>query len=193
MIRRVLLSAASIVSLALFAAACTGGDDGGSQEHDLTGGLYEFTIAEVTNDLCWAEDGLVPPQGVGAIDLLVGTTGTEVSIVASTFARFYFQPVLGPRDGNELGVLLGNGTLTVTSNCDVSVSTSGGGLVTADDVFELSLHADLQAISTGTSGQCSALAGETWPGATIPFPTLTEPTNGTCSVSFSGIAVRPAE
>ena len=191
MIRRALLSVTSLGALALVAAACSGSDDGGSSDFGLAGGLYEFTISSVSNDLCWAEDNLVPPAGVGAIDLLVSASNDEFTVSPSTFARFYFQPITGPQDGNDLGVLLGNGTLTVTSNCDVSVSTSGGGFVTADDVFELTLHADVQAISSGTSGQCSNHAGQTWPGATIPFPTLTEPTNGTCSVSFTGTAVKP--
>ena len=193
MIHRVLLSSTALASLAVLAAACTGSDDGSGSDFELTSGLYEFTIASVTNDLCWAEANQVPPEGVAAIDLLVSATGAEFSATPSPYARFYLQPLFGAREGDDLIVLIGNGTLTVTSNCDVSVSTSGSGLVTADDVFELSLHADLQAISTGTSGQCSSVAGETWPGATIPFPTLSEPTNGTCSVSFSGTAVKPAE
>lgn len=189
MIRRTLLSVTSLGALALVAAACSGSDDGGSPDIDLAGGLYEFTISSVSNDLCWGEDNLVPPEGVGAIDLLVTATDAEISLSPSTAARFYFQPVVGTREGDDF-LLIGNGTLLVTSNCDVSVSTSGSGLVTDENEFELSLTAELQAISTGTSGQCSTHAGQTWPGATIPFPTLSEPTNGTCSVSFTGTAVQ---
>lgn len=192
MIRRLLLSAVSLGTLALVAAACSGGDeDGGPSQFDLTGGLYELTLSSVVNDLCWADDNLVPPLNVGAIDLLVSATGADVSVVPDNAARFYFQPVIGTRDGNDLVLLLGNGTLVVTSQCSVAVSTSGGGLVTGENQFDLSLTATLQAMSTGTAGGCAAFAGETWPGATVPFPTLNEPTNGSCTVSFGGTAVQP--
>lgn len=191
MIRRILLSSVSLVALALVAAACSGGDDDDAGAFDVTGGLYELTLSSVVNDQCWADDNLVPPLAVGAIDLLVSATDAEFSVVPSNAARFYFQPVIGSRDGNDLLVLLGNGTLLVTSNCSVAVSTSGGGLVTGENEFELLLTATLEAMSTGTAGGCAAFTGETWPGATVPFPTLTEPTNGTCTVTFGGTAVQP--
>lgn len=188
MVRRVLLSSLSIAALALAAAACSGGDDDDDGAHAITGGLYELTLDAVVGDTCWENDPLVPPLAVGAIDLLVGASDGEFTLSPSSFARFYFPPVIGVQDGNELSLLLGNGNLVVTSNCDIAVSTSGDGLLVADDRFELAFRSTLQASGTASNG-CAVWAGETWPGATIPFPTLTDATDGSCSVAFGGTAV----
>lgn len=191
LLRRALLLASSLAAAASFATACSGRGGTGGRTYLLGGGTYELTIAGVASDSCWPADDLVPPAGVAAIDLLVTASGENVTIVPNPAARFYFQPLAGAHVENDLPGLFGNGTLVATTGCSVAVTTSGGGLVTADDLFTLSLTAALQAMSAGTAGGCAALQGGTWPGATIPFPTLTEPTNGGCAVSFEGTAVRP--
>lgn len=191
MIRRALLSAASLAALALVASACSGDDDDdGGGEHLVTGGLYELTLSSVIGDTCWPDDNLVPPLAVGAIDVLVNASGADFTLSPSAFARFYFPPVAGTRDGNDLSAMLGNGTLVVTSNCSVMVTTSGDGLVTDENVFEVAFTSHLEASGTASNG-CAVWAGQTWPGTTIPFPVLTDATDGTCSVSFAGTAVLP--
>lgn len=189
MIRRLLLSSAALAALALVASACTGDDDDDGA-FVVAGGSYELTLSAVAGDSCWPDDALVPPLAVGAIDLLVSASNGAFTISPSPFARFWFPPVAGVQDGNDLSMLLGNGTLVVTSNCDVAVSTSGDGLVTGDDTFDVAFTTHLQASGTASNG-CAVWAGETWPGATIPFPVLTDATDGSCSVSFAGTAVSP--
>lgn len=192
-IRRVCLV---LLSLSVLAAACSG-DDGGSTtggENTLTGGPYELTLSSVENDTCWPQTALVPPEGVGFVSLLVTASAENVSISPTSAARFWFQPVAGLRDGNEI-TLDGNGVLTMGTayNCEISVTNTGTGEVTDDDILELTLTAELAATTTGTNG-CASLSGEDWPGSTapvIPFPMLTNATNGSCSLTFTGTAVRP--
>ena len=191
MTRRIALLAASLACLAVAAAACSGGSDSsGSGPFDLSGGTYEFTIAGVGDDSCWPDDNLVPPEAVAAIDLLVNASGAELQVVPNPAAAWYFQPLVGTREGNELLGLTGNGVLVATSNCSVAVSSSGSGLIVDDHIFDLTLRADLSAMASGTSGGCAPLESEDVPGTLFPFPVLTNPTDGTCSVSFSGTAVR---
>lgn len=196
MIRRACLAAVLLLSLSLLASACSGEDDGttGGGANALGGGSYELTLSSVTNDTCWPQTTQVPPEGAGFVSLLVSASDANVTISPSAAVRFWFQPVQGLREGNDV-TLDGNGVLTMgtAANCSISVTNTGTGEVTADDTLDLTLTAELDATTTGTNG-CASLEGGDWPNQTapvIPFPMLTNATDGTCSLTFTGTAVRP--
>lgn len=190
------LAVASLLAALVTVAACSG-DDGGTGTPGTPGleaGLYDFTITAVESDACWEEDNLVPPTGVG-IDMDV-TAGEPFTATAENSARYYLPPLTVARTANTLAAD-GTQEIVVTSACTLAWTASGGGLVTAANQFNLDLSVTITAAgvlaSNGSPSDCRDLAGGDFPGTAIPFPALSNATNGTCSLGFAGTARLPSD
>ena len=189
------LAATALTTLAVVAAACSGdgGGTGTPQNPGLEEGLYDFTITAIDVDTCWEEENLVPPTGVG-IDMNVAGAGAAFTASVENAARYYLPPLTLARTANDLDVD-GTQTLDITPECALAWTASGGGLVTALSTFTLDLSVSINATgvtaSNGLASDCRDLSGGDIPDTALPFPALSNPTDGSCSLSIAGTARLP--
>jgi len=186
-LNKLMLGSTAIATLAIFAAACSS-SGGGSKVHKLDSGTYAYTINSVSNNTCFAAG--IPPTGIAVNFAITSTNGTTFTLVPPTAAQAFIPPIAGTKTGNALDAT-GNASAALTSSCTLAITATATGSMTADDEFNADITANLSAATTASNGNpsnCSALAGTTIGGA-IPFPTLSNPTNGTCALTISGAAV----
>lgn len=192
---RLLLGSTAILTLGIFAAACSGGGGGGGS-HKLESGDYSFTpdsTTPVTGDTCFDAGTESALTGViGGVTLtIVSTNGTTWVLVPPSIAQGFLPPIAGTIDGNNLAAT-GNVALDATSACNLAISGTIAGVLTADDIFNTDLTLGIDANTTASNGlasNCSSLAGTTIPGTggLLPFPTLSNPTNGNCALTLHGV------
>ena len=184
--RRPILGAVSAIALAVAVAACSsGGKSGGPR---LRAGSYTWTSANVLADQCWPTDAIFPPQSVPfAID--VGTAGGAVQLVVTTNAALLLPHTLAGAQAKSLVQTTGASPFVVSSGCTLQVSAAGDATVSAPTAADLRFDVTLSAATTASNGahsQCLPYAGGTYPGTSVPFPSLVPGTDGSCTFSLSG-------
>ena len=139
-----------------------------------------FEWEDVLEDACFPT-GVPVPRGIG-IYVFVGVTGGDVAVTAP--AGIPGIPAMtGTQNGEGRFDVEGVRTLVVTTACSLEVSARASGVGVSPGLAGLTFEIGF-AGSPGTD--CSALEGETIDN--FPFPALSEPAGGSCSLVVKGLA-----
>lgn len=158
--------------------------------YSLSSGEYDFDGEEVTDDDCWQDAGVHSILTAFALPVLIATNGeTSFTVVGTGITEGILPPLAGTKAGNALG---GEGSVTsvITSACSVRFDGNLVGVMTTNDEFDATLAVDLVVVGisneAGTAdSDCSALAGQDFPGTVIPVPDPVS-TNQRCSITITG-------
>lgn len=182
------LLALSLASLAVVAAACSGGGSKGGSL--LRSGSYAFTADTVDLDECWPDSQVFPPTGIALpFTLTASSTKGDATLTLTPAANVaaFLPAMTGTRTGTAI-FTTGASTVIVATNCTLAIGAQGIGALAGNDLVELSLSASLSADTTASNGlpsNCAAYQGTNY--QMVPFPTLSpSTTNGTCAFALSG-------
>lgn len=190
--KKICLFSIAALTLGVAAAACSGGGGGGGGDYSLSSGDYDLDITDIPTNTCWPASNPLP------IDLtslalpitIVSTNGSTFQIVMPDAVSAFLPNVEGTIDGNDLDAAgqVNNFALDTAGNCILDIGATAIGELTGDDEFNATVTANL---SVDAADTCAAFVGEAIPGTDglVPFPTLTNGSNGTCSIALVGDGV----
>lgn len=155
----------------------------------LVSGTYAGSWHTVVANTCFPDGVPVPPY----VPLLteVGVSGTALTLqpVLFTFSTNIALPsMLGA--SHDVFSAVGGTLLTFSTACSLAVSTSVNGERVAKNQTEFIFTIAFDAATTATS-DCSVFAGESV--NNLPFPALSAPADGNCSLILEGAAAGPYE
>lgn len=159
-------------------SACVVSSEG--RHYPLTTGTWVFAWEDVLENSCFPL-GVPVPHGIG-IDVFVSVTGGSL-IVAAPEGISGIPAMAGAQDAAGRFAAEGEATVVVTTACSLEVSTRASGAGAAPGLAGLVFEVVFEG-STGTD--CSALEGETIDD--FPFPALSDPASGNCSLLVKGLA-----
>jgi hypothetical protein len=188
--KKILLLTSAVLALGVAASACSGDDDD-DNTYTLDSGEYNLDITDLPTNTCWPA-GNPLPLDLTSIALpieIISTSGTTFQIVMPDTVSAFLPNVSGTIDGNNLDAAgnVPNYALD-TAGCILDVSATAVGELTGNNEFNATVTATLHVESTDT---CAQLVGESIPGTNdlVPFPTLTNVSNGDCSIALVGDGV----
>lgn len=193
--KKVILAATAMATIAVFGAACSGSKSSGPKK--LESGEYQYDVATISPDTCFdaSTEALLKTQGLLKFMLTTSnaTADGPFTLVPPSVAADIVPPIVGTRTGDAL-TAAGNLTYDVDSSCSLAISANATGALTADDEFDADIALSISAATTASNGlasNCAHLAGTTI-GGVVPFPTLTPTSNGSCALTLSGHAFNTA-
>lgn len=174
--------AATYVSVVLIAAC-------GEDDHfGLADGSYTFSLLSRENNSCWASY----PSFAGYRLDVTTTEGGMALVPVDPMIRIVLPTSLqATRSGKNLDAA-GETVVSVSSACALAFSLSMDGRLYDDNKFDAVFYVAIDADTLTTSGQpsnCQASMGGLI-AEFAPFPTLSNPTNGACSLELHGV-VKP--
>jgi hypothetical protein len=189
--KKILLLTTAVLALGVAASACSGDDDDDGGSYSLASGDYNLDITDLPVNTCWPA-GNPLPLDLTSIALpieIISTSGNTFQIVMPDAVSAFLPNVEGTINGNDLDASgdVVNYALN-TSGCILDIHATAVGELTGDNEFNATVTANLHVESTDT---CADLVGESIPGTNdlVPFPTLTNVSNGDCSISLVGDGV----
>lgn len=188
--KKILLLTSAALALGVAVSACSGDDDDAGN-YTLDSGAYNLDISDIPTNTCWPTSNPLPLD-LTSIALpidIISTSGDSFQIVMPDAVSSFLPNVEGTIIGNDLdasGDVIGYALNT--SGCILNINATAIGELTGDNEFNATVTANLSVNSTDT---CVDLVGEPIPGTNdlVPFPTLTNVTNGTCSIALVGDGV----
>ena len=156
-------------------------------DYDLASAPYLLTYQAVTVDSCF-------PPGFGAsrgsTDLLsIAVQGSSAQVGRFGALAALTSDLTGNYRSNEL-VVMSRRRLVISTACELEVlSALSGAVFSPAPQLSVGYGVTFDANTTTSAGlpsRCQAYPGTTVNG--VPFPTLSNPTNGTCSYGLEGTA-----
>ena len=188
MAKKLFLFTTAIVAVGLSGTACSGGgDDDDDDTYTLSSGAYNLEISEIPNNTCWppANPLVVLAPGVSFPVDIISTNGESFILVTPEEVQAFLPPVEGTIDGNDLAA---DGSVTdfpvpnQVTDCELDLTMTADGVLTGNDEFDATLVANLTA-----GPECDPDIDIE--NGLVPFPTLTETTAGTCSLTLETFGV----
>lgn len=168
----------SLLAIGVFVVSgCVVSSEG--RRYPLTSGTWVFEWEDVLANSCFPS-GVPVPHGIG-IDVSVAVGGSLVEAAPNGISGI--PAMTGTQDAEGRFEAAGEATLVVTTACSLEVSSHASGVGVAPGLAGVLFEVAFEG-STGTD--CSAFEGETIDN--FPFPALSDPASGNCSLLVKGIA-----
>lgn len=184
MAKKLFLLTTAIVAVGFSGTACSGGDDDDDDDGTFTlnSGAFNLEVTDIPNNTCWPASNPIAVLAPGIsfpIDI-ISTNGQSFILLTPEEVQAFLPPVEGTITGNDLaadGSVEDFAVPNQVGNCLLDLDMTADGTLTGNDEFDATLTANLD-VGPSCDPDVDIENG------LIPFPTLTNTTAGTCTLTL---------